>query len=91
MELRDAIQLVWDDVADSVYRHPTVLEAVQYARAEIGPIELQMVLEDQRDGRYDAGSDCDVQGDVYGAYVDVRNATQADVDATLATFDVDLH
>lgn len=90
MELRDAIQLVWDDVADSVYQHPTVLEAVQYARNEMTPDELANVLENQRDGRYDS-DDSDVQGDVYGAYVDVRNAAQADVDATLATFDVDLH
>lgn len=89
MELRDAIQLVWDDVADSVYRHPTVLEAVQYARNEVTPDELANVLENQREGVYEDNDD--VSGDVYGAYVDVRNATQADVDATLATFDVDLH
>lgn len=88
MELRDAIQLVWDDVADCVYQHPTPHEAVNYARDEMGPIELQMLLEDQRDGRYDGGGD--VTGDVYGAYVDVRNASRVDVDAALATFDPNL-
>lgn len=84
MELRDAVQLVWDDVADGVYRHPTVLDAVRYARDEVTPDELAITLENQREGVYEE------LGDVYGAYVDVRAATQEEINATLATFDVDL-
>lgn len=89
MNLRDAVQLVWDDVADCVYSHPRVTEAVDYARNLMSPGELESVFDDQRSGRYDGAGD--VTGDVYGAYVDVRNATQEEINNVIATFDVDLH
>ena len=85
MDLRDAVKLVWDDVADGVYRHPTVLDAVNYARNEMTSDELALALENQREGVYEE------LGDVYGAYVDVRDATQEEINNVIATFDVDLH
>lgn len=78
MELIDAINLIWCDVADGVLRQPTIAEALEYAR-DMQTVELSTVLDDQRDGRYDAHPDNDVVGDVYGAYVDVRSATSADL------------
>lgn len=36
----EAFTLVWADVEDSVYRHPTPLEALRYAVEEITPDEL---------------------------------------------------
>ena len=77
MNLEQAVRLVWYDVADCVLRDPTAAEAIDYARNDITPVELQYILDDQRAGRYAPGSD--VEGDVYGAYVDVRNANVDDV------------
>lgn len=84
MELKDAINLVWDDVADSVYRHPTVHDAVRYARQEMTADELATVKDDQKNGHYDH-PDSDVRGDVHGAYVLVRAADEHDVTRVLSS------
>jgi hypothetical protein len=77
VDLREAVKLVWADVAEGVYRDPTPAEAVHYAREAMTVQELQYRLDDQRDGAYDEGQE--VVGDVYGAYVDVRTASEADL------------
>jgi hypothetical protein len=76
VELTIAIELVWDEVADGVLPGPTIHEAVRYARHEMSADELEDVLKAQRAGLY--------VGDVYGAYVDLRDADEPDVQAAVA-------
>lgn len=77
MDLRSAVELVWADVADSDCPDVTIHEAIRYARVDVDLDELQVILNAQRVGMY--------SGDVYGAYVDVRHASEPDVDAVIAS------
>jgi len=82
VNLYDAIETVWADVADCVYRHPNVLEAIAYARDEMTDDEFALL-------RDDAASEVDDEvRSRFEAYAQLRDATQADVDATLTSFDV---
>lgn len=45
----EAFDIVWEDVADSVYQYATPLQALQFAVAEIEPTALDhMLTEDDR-------------------------------------------
>jgi hypothetical protein len=73
MELRAALQLIWDDVADRVLRNPSLAAAVREVRHNTDEATLNLILQDQREGAFE-----DV-GDLHGAYVEVQSANQEDL------------
>jgi hypothetical protein len=70
MTLFDSIVAVFNDVANSVYRDASIDDAIDYARVEIAPVDL----DDLR--AYDV--------DVYDAFATLRDANQRDVDLTVS-------
>ncbi len=81
MDLITALGIVDSDVADRVYRDPTVADSARHAREETTEADMVTMKADQEDGVFEE------LGDVYGAYVAVRDATQEDVDAAVIALD----
>lgn len=77
MDLRQAIEVVWDDVADNVYQLPTIHEAVRYARDELTVDELTGALVDSTV----VGVSWQTQHD---AYIVLRDASPDDVARAVA-------
>lgn len=88
MELTTAIRLVCADVDEHVYQRESYRLALQYARVDVTPAELDILRTDlsDPDSVYHNDDNFLIDGtrDVYGAYVAVRNATDVELDAAVA-------
>jgi len=86
VNLRQAVMLVWGDVADGVLSHPKIATAVRYALDDVDTEMMDVMREDQ----VEAEIAYEGEKDVYEAYVMVRSASKKALDEAIQA-NIDRH